>query len=867
MDIVVFDSLPRDEKGYLYLLCVLGSEGMKHYLTTLPDGKRLPIGKAVKNFHTKLDVGYETVKSLSSRRLIRVSTSDNTDAVDRAMERVFDDVESKRAESNQEFFAESVNEVCAELYRLTIDLEYKYRRHFYKLLANQQFMDYHIAKINGNCEQTKEALLKIFQGDFKVDMTDELKSSLRVIDAEYIHASMYDVWEFGKKNHCFAKQRNPEWDNLLMSTGYTEDQLMMIRADVMVKINASLSLMYYVVNMDHKMRTPLQIRYINAMFKLVIPIEIVSICFLEAFQMFKFHDIENAITYLSTEHHLSRVVSHDGLGFFHYLLLESPKVVEKFLPLCIMTGLVRLTWLVDRPRDPLLANHPHVVKLIEERSKQAKLVLEFLTKFRPIGSPCMYVLTCNEDPRLHYMKDRFMIGIDQPDDDPIWYTKIAQCAGIDENLLYITSSPNTGNVVTIPFKAMYNAMHPKKPRKVKAVKPKPAPPKVELEDAQIQAFGNGTKVRKEKPAAPVEVFAVKFTEMERDAVYIDIHMGRKVREPKERHYDSPTITKMSLDRFKHNAKLCLGSAYSDEIATTSYVVQHFDPQTASKAEKALRASLFAKEVVEVVALEGNLVEYVNPRKVITEAVAKEYNKHVQSLRHEYLFMVGLNTWYQTLVKPEDVHVCIFEDCLRLGMLRFYNGIMLLHQEGGQALSDDDHNANHLRNVLVHNFPDIGLIKSDYEAVIIPLGERLLRDFIGVPVVKLSKAALFPFKVLDVQPCEARTMTMTLLTKLRTYVKLLASKQDLDKNSRLLLSMHNDWNNMSPELKIWVHHARGIESALLQIGQLARIPNKFLSSKVTEFVSVCREMRNVGYHWVFDPITPELLADLIKGIPF
>jgi hypothetical protein len=124
-----------------------------------------------------------------------------------------------------------------------------------------------------------------------------------------------------------------------------------------------------------------------------------------------------------------------------------------------------------------------------------------------------------------------------------------------------------------------------------------------------------------------------------------------------------------------------------------------------------------------------------------------------------------------------------------------------------------------------------------------------------------------------EPHMCRKLINEVFQRLSSYISLLNSKIELTGGSGLLNCLNRKWTKIGDELKIWVHHARAIESCILQIGQLSRGHPKFLRKDVQDYVLLCKEVRHIGYHvnsqdaeWNFDPINPSFLADMIKGVP-
>jgi len=255
-----------------------------------------------------------------------------------------------------------------------------------------------------------------------------------------------------------------------------------------------------------------------------------------------------------------------------------------------------------------------------------------------------------------------------------------------------------------------------------------------------------------------------------------------------------------------------------------------------------------------------------------EKVKKNRSPNLKTACHEFLFLKGVWTWWNGLEKPEAVHHQIFEDCIRLSTVRFYNAMMLYSKEETRPnpISTNDFDCNHLRNIMAHNFIPIEQLRNHIETTLFSYGEHVLLASKGqgndIPTLKLSECDLYKIEIINFGPDDAtkcHDMILDRLARIKTYLKLLTSKQDIH---IMINSLNLRWSDLSNELKIWIHHAKAIESCLLQIGELARTQPYFVNPNVQNYVKLCREMRHIGYHWEFDPISPDFLADLIQGLP-
>lgn len=421
---------------------------------------------------------------------------------------------------------------------------------------------------------------------------------------------------------------------------------------------------------------------------------------------------------------------------------------------------------------------------------------------------------------------------------------------------------------------------------------KEIPPVVEIQTATIAPIGGGHRERKQKPQAPPEVIAPKFTEAERNAVYIRIQTERAARLYNScalfRKFDEAVVVKVTLSEYKLHVQRTLGHFYSEELAIYCYSIQHYDPKTAIPAERSICSSQYAEfksrnnAVVSKVydpEEEKSLVE-LRPRRVSDEKPVAQCNSiHLKAAVHEFLFMKGVWSWFRGLIKPEEVHESILMDCTRLCATRFYNAILLYHREGGTNISINDAECAHLRNILVHNVEVFGL-KEHVETVLFPFGEKVFEFFktarLEGSVIVLRDCEIYSFEVQDAEKLQGRLCrdpVLRLLARMRLYISLLESKIACDGGSALLNCLNRHWDKIADELKIWIHHARAIESCILQIGQLSRSGPKFLNKEVQSYVSLCREVRHVGHHensnddeWNFDPINPSFLADMMRGVP-
>lgn len=448
-------------------------------------------------------------------------------------------------------------------------------------------------------------------------------------------------------------------------------------------------------------------------------------------------------------------------------------------------------------------------------------------------------------------------------------------------------------------------------------------PPPELASVNILAVGGNVhgKDRKEKvKVAVMDKPETKFTQIARDKIYLKYHQNKcnslySIYSGIRVYHNVDAVRgRLTLNEFKYRALDILGQSYHEDLICLVFAQEYYDPKLASAFEKSKCSAYYSnfknRQVEEVHAVaavsfsqdrkDEDLVEVVNPFKilkasktVLSKKTERLVSVNLEAAKHEFLFLKGLFCWKQELDKPLPIHNDIFEDCLRLGAVRFYNAILLYSREvksGGLGefvsfISYDDSQASQIRNVLAHNFLPIEIIRADVESLLFRLGERVVDICSGLKispaVISLATSALFKIeiKVFDraVDGTFCRLAIKDKLVTMQSYVLLIQSKQTLDKNSELLKVLNADWENLSTELKIWIHHARAIESCILQIGELSRASNKFLSPNIQKYLLLCREVRHIGYHvnvcnegnrpdeWNFDPIVPDFLADLIEGI--
>lgn len=448
-----------------------------------------------------------------------------------------------------------------------------------------------------------------------------------------------------------------------------------------------------------------------------------------------------------------------------------------------------------------------------------------------------------------------------------------------------------GSTFYINYTDLKAAAFEKKPRKKVHQEPV-AVPKVETANIQACGGGGGQRERKSKPLPVREEIASKFTEIERNAVYLRIQM-----EKCSRLHDACTIrsifselppVRVTISEFKFHVSRMLGSFYTDELAHYFFTLHHYDPKTAIAAERSICSSIHAefrgrnesKPIHTLEELEEVELVELRPRKFSDEKkVTLPDSIHLKAAVHEFLFLKGVFSWHQNLSRPMDIHLSILNDCMRLCSTRFYNAMMLYNREGGESISINDSECRHLRNIMVHNH-DIPHLREHVEKILFPYGEKILSYMkegkIQGGLIILRDCSLYSLPVQDDNSLPGhvcRSAIMKLLERANAYLTLIGTKVAFDGSSALLNCLHKDWYDIAEDLKIWVHHARAIESCILQIGQLSRAGTKFLRKDIQDYISLCREVRHVGHHqnlededWNFDPVNPSFLANMMKGIP-
>jgi hypothetical protein len=346
-----------------------------------------------------------------------------------------------------------------------------------------------------------------------------------------------------------------------------------------------------------------------------------------------------------------------------------------------------------------------------------------------------------------------------------------------------------------------------------------------------------------EPLKPLETV---FTTADRDAAYVRMLMHAIARKRIQFvHRDGEWNTVHNLAMFMYRCRDVLGAQYTDEIACAAYAHQHYDPKLATPYERAMCQRWHAawkaprEEVIgpsgELVVLSGLTDNNIQPSKNM-HAIACD-------IINEYLFICGLRTWYEDIDDRQPVHEDILHDCMRLSMIRFFNG-----------WSRIDPRAKHLRNVLVHNFPPIDDILA-LEGQVCKVGHAITCGH--VPTHEFT-SALSNNKV---HPCDnPRILALKALVRMQAYIHACEDKADY-------VSLASaKWNGIEPHLRIWVHHARAIESCILQIGEHARHCT-FGNSTMQAWAQLCTQVRHVACHeQEYSPAHPEFIASMVKGMP-
>lgn len=445
-----------------------------------------------------------------------------------------------------------------------------------------------------------------------------------------------------------------------------------------------------------------------------------------------------------------------------------------------------------------------------------------------------------------------------------------------------------------------------KPKGVKKVRMPYISKSNEIEMAPLPAVPGGGSSRQPKPETVLDRPVIEFSDADRQLVLLRLHEER-VKRANALYQSKPTIEvveflpgRLTLEQIQDRAAAILGKEYSDEIACIVYAQQYFDPKTASSFEKskcnshyqAFRTRNHIDDVDHATVLSTSpLIELINPLKSKVLCMVKKADRKIsinlQSAKHEFLFLKGLWLWRSELLNPEKLHLEIFEDCLRLGATRFYSSIFKYYWEVkngelgdfAESITSNDFQAGRLRNLLVHNFFSVEELEVDVETLLFSLGDRVMRlchhETVAVATISLDRSRFFKQEIRqldahhDARYC--REAIFNRVSRMGAYIKLLESKQLIQKDCELFRALAIDWNQLVPELKIWVHPARAIESCILQIGELAKGVDRFISPKLQKYVLLCREIRHVGYHennsnqeWNYDPLSPELLSCMIEG---
>jgi hypothetical protein len=386
-----------------------------------------------------------------------------------------------------------------------------------------------------------------------------------------------------------------------------------------------------------------------------------------------------------------------------------------------------------------------------------------------------------------------------------------------------------------------------------------------LETANIQACGGGGAhyERKPKPLPVREDIATKFTETDRDAVYIRIQMERCLRLytacSLSCTFDPPISLRVTIPEFKLHAARMLGAFYTDELAHYFYTLHHYDPKTATPAERSICSSLHSElksreddqpqntledleevELVELVELRPRRFSGEKKPRILCGSI------HLKAAAHEFLFLKGVFSWHKNLSWPTEIHAEILHDCMRLCVTRFYNAMLLYNQEGNENISINDSECRHLRNIMAHNV-EIPNLREHVEKTLFPYGEKILvylkEGKMQGGIIILRDCPLYLMTVQDDSSLPGyicRNAIIKLLGRANAYVALLGTKVAHDGGSELINCLNRDWEHITAELKIWIHHARAIESCILQIGQLSRTGPKFLRKDVHDYVLLCKE---------------------------
>lgn len=553
-------------------------------------------------------------------------------------------------------------------------------------------------------------------------------------------------------------------------------------------------------------------------------------------------------------------------------------------------------WIHDNPDDYLMANAGFIRDCYDEKS-----ILQIILK-------------CKTAEQLHRLKlafkDRNLPYIDESIGNPSRFS-----LSLDGDIL-------DRRVKQLGIGCVFAELSTPKVKKPKNKIPEAVPLEIkELPDAAIETVPSSGGSNS-KPKAKVEEakFEVKFTDIDRNDVYVKLLEAKfhrlngqiqchNIKTIESNSHLGGTPVKLTLKSFKIKAKEGLDFYYTEDIACIAYAQQYFDPKLATAFEKSkclghynehkTRRNSIDEQMgttINTSSSDENLVELVNvykvPKVIGLRRAKRPTSINLESAKHELLFLRGLWSWRSDLLKSEKLQLCIFEDCLRVSSIRFYNSIFNYHWERKAAddvnnsmmesVTVDDFEAGRLRNVIVHNFPPVADLEIEAERRIFSLEARLMQlchnQKAGPATISLKSSSFHSMKVLQlnsrVDSSRCRDKIIELLSRLKTYVKILDSKQqDLSQYSALLTSLDQNWESIAPALRIWVYPARAIESCLVQIGELSSGVDSFDDRELSRYVQLCRQVRHISYHdnnsdedWNFDPLSPEFIASMIQGCP-
>lgn len=621
---------------------------------------------------------------------------------------------------------------------------------------------------------------------------------------------------------------------------------------------------------------------------------------------------------------LQHGVELDGWNMYNarlaHTIMEHP-VMPLIIDTFMKHGQSRI--ILPHPRDWIsLAKYikdkqPTVAKIFLREQKRVIQLNELEKSLRSIGCKEFRVLDGNQIPEGINMRsfskpfDTIVLDCQDREFDLIKEVLVSR------DLLYAEGYGNLHIFADVAEQLIADPrpVREKKPKKAK--KPKepvstPIEPQKPFvpQQAEISAVGPASGESRSKHPKPESVVKErpKFDAADRNKSYLSIHDDRcetyfqscNIADPnskgKEEAADSPDgvwqMTRPTLDLIKLKAQEICGSCYSEEVAINIFAQEYFRPEVASAYEKSKCLSAFSafknrnKTDAPKPLHEGKLITLHEKQPAAKRKTIKKIPVDLKAARDEALFLVGLQDWRRGLKHSEKIHDEIFDDCLRLGCIRFYNALVRHYRSSSynpeaNRIALDDTPLPHLRNVLVHNFPSMEELQTHYYDFVMPL-EQVVTALckpdanLRKPIVNLDVSPLAHLPVRNLTPendeAESKTRIFDCLRRLLRYAKHLEDKEVLRPDQQFLKTVSGHYEEIPPPLLIWVHHARAIESCILQIGELSRGIKHISHKGLRDYIGLCRVLRPIGYHetvsengqWNFDPLTPDVIASMIQG---